>query len=124
MMNDAGVRELHESGMGIGAHTVDHPILRLCNEGETIRQVSESREYLEALIGDDVRLFAYPNGKPGTDYRPEQARLVEKLGFKAAVSTASGASSKRDDLFQLRRFTPWDSSRHRFAARLALNLRR
>lgn len=124
MMNDAGVRELHESGMGIGAHTVDHPILRLCSEGETIRQVSESREYLEALIGDDVRLFAYPNGKPGTDYRPDQARLVEELGFKAAVSTAPGASGKGDDLFQLRRFTPWDSSRHRFAARLALNLRR
>ena len=124
MMNDAGVRELHESGMGIGAHTVDHPILRLCDEAETIRQITESREYLQALTGDDVRLFAYPNGKPGTDYRPDQARLVESLGFKAAVSTAPGTSRMGDDLFQLRRFTPWDRSRHRFAARLALNLRR
>jgi peptidoglycan/xylan/chitin deacetylase (PgdA/CDA1 family) len=123
MMNDASVRELHESGMGIGAHTVDHPILRLCDEAETIRQITESREYLQALTGDDVRLFAYPNGKPGTDYRPDQARLVESLGFKAAVSTAPGTSKKGDDLFQLRRFTPWDRSRHRFAARLAMNLR-
>ena len=123
MMNDANVRELHESGMGIGAHTVDHPILRLCDEAETIRQINESREYLQALTGDDIRLFAYPNGKPGTDYRPDQARLVESLGFKAAGSTAPGTSRKGDDLFQLRRFTPWDRSRHRFAARLALNLR-
>jgi peptidoglycan/xylan/chitin deacetylase (PgdA/CDA1 family) len=124
MMNDAGVRELHESGMGIGAHTVDHPILRLCDDAETIRQISESREYLQAITGDEVPLFAYPNGKPGTDYRPDQARLVESLGFKAAVSTAPGTSRKGDDLFQLRRFTPWDRSRYRFAARLALNLRR
>jgi peptidoglycan/xylan/chitin deacetylase (PgdA/CDA1 family) len=57
MMTDAGVQELHKSGMGIGAHTVDHPILRLCDEVETIRQINESREYLEALTGDDVRLF-------------------------------------------------------------------
>lgn len=123
MLNDAGVRKLHESGMGIGAHTVDHPILRLCDEAETIRQITESREYLQALTGDDVCLFAYPNGKPGADYRPDQARLVESLGFKAAVSTAPGTSRKGDDLFQLRRYTPWDRSRHRFAARLALNLR-
>lgn len=124
MMTDTQVRELHAAGMTIGAHTVDHPILRLCDSAEARREISASRDYLEALSGDKVTLFAYPNGKPGTDYLPEQARLVEELGFKAAVSTAPGASRAGDDVFQLRRFTPWDRSRHKFAARLALNLTR
>lgn len=124
MMSDTQVRELHEAGMSVGAHTVDHPILRLCDTAEATRQINGSRDYLEELIGDKVTLFAYPNGKPGMDYRPDQARLLEKLGFQAAVSTAPGASHAGDDLFQLRRFTPWDRSRHRFAGRLALNLRR
>lgn len=122
MLSDAGVCDLHDAGMGVGAHTVDHPILRLCNESEARRQIMESREYLEALIGDRVRLFAYPNGKPDTDYTAAQAQLVKKLGFVAAVSTEPGASRAGDDMYQLRRFTPWDQHRHRFALRLSLNL--
>jgi peptidoglycan/xylan/chitin deacetylase (PgdA/CDA1 family) len=123
MLNDDGVRKLHEGGMGIGAHTVDHPILRLCDDSEARRQITESRDYLEAITGDRVSLFAYPNGKPGTDYTVEQAQLVKKLGFLAAVSTEPGASRAGNDIYQLRRFTPWDRHRHRFALRLSLNLR-
>jgi peptidoglycan/xylan/chitin deacetylase (PgdA/CDA1 family) len=122
MMSDDQVRQLHDAGMTVGAHTVDHPILSLCDTAEATRQIGDSRDRLEELTGDKVRLFAYPNGKPRTDYLPEQARLVKKLGFQAAVSTAPGASRAGDDLYQLRRFTPWDKTRHRFAARLALNL--
>lgn len=124
MMSDDQVRELHRDGMGIGAHTVDHPILARCDDQEARQQIIDSREYLEALLNDRVTLFAYPNGKPGTDYTADQARMVENLGFTAAVSTALGASRSGDDIFQLRRFTPWDQSRFRFGIRLALNLRR
>ena len=123
MLSDAGVLELHKGGMVIGAHTVDHPILRLCDESEASRQIAESRDYLEALTGHRVSLFAYPNGKHGNDYTAEQARLVRKLGFVAAVSTEPGASRASDDIYQLRRFTPWDRHRHRFALRLSLNLK-
>ena len=121
MMDTGQVRLLHESGMTIGAHTVDHPILSLCDAEHAKRQISDSREYLEKLTGEKINLFAYPNGKPNVDYLPEQARLVEDLGFRAAVSTAPGTSRAGDDLFQLRRFTPWERSRHRFAARLVQN---
>ena len=122
MMEDNDIRKLHNAGMGIGAHTVDHPILRLCDESEVCNELSGSRDYLEALTDRPVRLFAYPNGKPEIDYTTSQARLVERLGFLAAVSTAPGASGFGDDPFQLRRFTPWDKSRHRFALRLLRNL--
>jgi peptidoglycan/xylan/chitin deacetylase (PgdA/CDA1 family) len=123
MMNGDGVRTLHSAGMGIGAHTVDHPILRLCSETETRQQILDSRDYLEGLTGERVSLFAYPNGKPNIDYTPDQARLVEELGFEGAVSTQPGTSGAVDDRFQLRRFTPWDRSPFLFAMRLALNVR-
>ncbi len=124
MMSDGQVRQLQDAGMTIGAHTVDHPILSLCDPAEAKRQIGDSRDHLQELTGEKVTLFAYPNGKPGKDYLPEQTRLVKELGFRAAVSTAPGASRAGDDLYQLRRFTPWDRSRHRFVARLALNLTR
>jgi peptidoglycan/xylan/chitin deacetylase (PgdA/CDA1 family) len=123
MLNDTQVRQLYDAGMGVGAHTVDHPILRLCDESEARRQIAESRDYLEALIGDQVSLFAYPNGKLNVDYKASQAKLVRKLGFLAAVSTEPGAARTGDDMHQLQRFTPWDRRRHRYALRLMSNLR-
>lgn len=122
MLTSAQLRELHAAGMGIGAHTVSHPILAQCDIESARDEIQTSRQRLQELIGTRIGLFAYPNGKPGTDYLPEHARLVSELGFDAAVSTSPGASRRGDDTFQLRRFTPWDREKHRFGLRLALNV--
>jgi peptidoglycan/xylan/chitin deacetylase (PgdA/CDA1 family) len=121
MMSPDQVRALRAAGMQIGAHTVNHPILARLDLDTAGREIAESRRYLEDLLGERVGLFAYPNGKPGSDYLPEQARLVESLGFEAAVTTAWGAARQGCDPFQIPRFTPWDRSRARFGLRLARN---
>jgi len=122
MMSRADVVALRDAGMQVGAHTVTHPILATLAEAGARREIDESRRLLETLLDERVRLFAYPNGKPGADYLPEHARLVRELGFDAAVSTAHGAAAAEDDLMELPRFTPWDRSRWRFGARLVANL--
>lgn len=124
MMTGAQVRALRAEGMQVGAHTVHHPILATLSEAEAADEIGRSRDALETLLGERVALFAYPNGKPGADYLPEiHPGLVRALGFDAAVSTCWGASRQGDDLFQIRRFTPWDRDRWRFGLRLARNLR-
>lgn len=123
MMRSAQVRELHQAGMQIGAHTVSHPILARTVPADAREEIGRSREVLQGLLGERVGLFAYPNGKPGTDYLPEHAALVRDLGFDAAVSTAWGAAASGTDPFQIPRFTPWDRSPLRFGLRLAGNLR-
>jgi hypothetical protein len=86
-------------------------------------EIQRSRCALESLLGERVSLFAYPNGKPGTDYRPEvHPHLVREMGFEAAVSTEWGASRRGDDPYQIKRFTPWDRGRVKFGLRLARNL--
>jgi peptidoglycan/xylan/chitin deacetylase (PgdA/CDA1 family) len=122
MLTRAHVRELHCAGMDIGAHTVSHPILALCDDAIARSEIAESRNQLESVLGERVGLFAYPNGKLGADYTPTHAKMVAKLGFDAAVSTNPGASRYGDDPFQLHRFTPWDTPRWRFGLRLAQNL--
>jgi hypothetical protein len=122
MMSSAQVRQLHRCGMGIGAHTVRHPILARMPLTRAQREIAEGRRMLEGLIGDEVRLFAYPNGKPGIDYGAEHVALVRELGFEGAVSTAWGAAGAEPDVYQLPRFTPWDRSRRRFLLRLAANV--
>jgi peptidoglycan/xylan/chitin deacetylase (PgdA/CDA1 family) len=122
MMTDAGVRRLRDAGMGIGGHTVNHPILASTDPAEARREIAQGREYLEGLLGERLTLFAYPNGRPHQDYRAEHVEMVKAMGFRAAVSTAWGAARSGTDRFQLPRFTPWDRSPARFAARLVINL--
>jgi peptidoglycan/xylan/chitin deacetylase (PgdA/CDA1 family) len=123
MMTSAQVAKLQRGGMTIGAHTRTHPILANVDAPSAEREVAGGRADLEAITGKSIRLFAYPNGRPPTDYRPEHVALVQRLGFDAAFCTAPGAANTASDRFQFPRFTPWDAGTFRFAARLARNIR-
>lgn len=122
MMTSAEVKSLFQAGMQIGAHTVSHPILARLSDEEAKREIQNSKVFLEELLGERVGLFAYPNGKPGEDYSPQTVDVVRQLDFDAAVSTAWGVTSTGNDLFQIRRFTPWDRSKGKFGLRLLANL--
>jgi peptidoglycan/xylan/chitin deacetylase (PgdA/CDA1 family) len=122
MMDMAQLRRLRDAGMGLGAHTVNHPILARLDPAQAREEIAAGKAQLEQLLGQPVPLFAYPNGKPGEDYAAEHVAMVRELGFEAAVSTAWGAQRGIPDWFQLPRFTPWDRSPGRFVLRLARNL--
>ena len=121
MMSSAQIRKLHDEGMEIGGHTVNHPILTVLDEPAARAEILDNKLRLEEITDAPVRLFAYPNGKPGQDYGPQHVQLVRAAGFAAAVSTVAGAADRGSDLFQLPRFTPWDRSPRRFGLRLLVN---
>lgn len=122
MMDTQQLKALAAAGMEIGGHTARHPILANLDEAATIKEIEEGRDYLESLLSIKLKTFAYPNGKPGVDYRLEQADIPKKLGFEAAVSTQWGAANRNTDLFQLPRFTPYSSDLSRFNPMLIKNL--
>lgn len=122
MLTSDQVRVLRREGIEIGAHTRSHPILAAIDDEQAREQIVSSKRHLEELLDAPVRLFAYPNGRPGQDYRREHVRMVQEAGFMAAVSTAMGVATVRADVYQLPRFTPWDRTPLRFTARLVLNL--
>ena len=117
------VRLLHSQGFDIGAHTVEHPILTECTREQARSEIGASKEELEAIIGGRVHSFAYPNGRPNTDYGQEHVDMVKALGYKVAVTTSNGAATRGADIFQLPRFTPWGLSDERIAYQLARNMR-
>lgn len=124
MMRSGQVRALHAAGMEIGAHTVNHPILRTLDERSAEREIADSRDMLQALTGAPVRQFAYPNGRPDQDYDLRDASLVRRLGFQAAVSTAVGVATQASDVFQLPRYTPWQPGQLAWTLGLAARRRR
>lgn len=121
MMTSAQVQQMHANGMQIGAHTVNHPILAKTDLITAEREIAESKLCLEQLVKEPVKLFAYPNGRPGQDYLPEHALLTRKLGFMASVATSWGVSKRDSNLFNLPRFTPWDQGQLAFGTRLLRN---
>lgn len=122
MMKTGQVMALHRAGMEIGAHTVSHPILATMPEHAARAEIANSKCQLEGIVKARVRLFAYPNGKPGQDYGQCHVGIVKDLGFDAAVATHWGAAQYGSDPFQLPRFTPWDRGRLRFLLRLRQNM--
>ena len=122
MMTDEQVRFLRDAGMEVGAHTRKHPILAKCTPAQAQAEIADGRDDLAALLGTPPRLFAYPNGKPGTDYDATHVELVKRTGFDAAVSTSGGAARAGDDPYQLPRFTPWARKQLHFGLRITQNL--
>jgi len=122
MLTCAQLRDLAAAGMGVGAHTAHHPILAALSDAEARREIVDGREAVAEIVRQPVKLFAYPNGRPNTDYTTAHARLAQALGFVAAVSTAPGAARASTPCYQLPRFTPWDRTPGRYGLRLARNL--
>jgi peptidoglycan/xylan/chitin deacetylase (PgdA/CDA1 family) len=121
MMGADKIRILADAGMEIGSHTRTHPILTSLDVDEARSEIVESKHALEKIINRPVRYFAYPNGKPYEDYMPEHVDIVRNAGFEAALSTAKGVVTASSDMFQLPRFTPWDSNPSKFILRLLSN---
>lgn len=122
MMTTAQLRQLHDAGMEIGGHTHRHPILARLDDKAAHDEIQTGIEWLERTLGNRIRVFAYPNGKPGHDYLPGQAEILRKLALSGAVSTRHGVGSASSDPFQLPRFTPWSPKPSRFIPMLLRNL--
>lgn len=118
MMTTEQLILLHRSGVEIGGHTVNHPILAKLDEAPARREISDNKAFLEKLLNVELRFFAYPNGKPVEDYLPSQVSLVRELGYDAAVSTCWGVANCCSDQWQLPRFTPWDLTPPMFMSRM------
>jgi peptidoglycan/xylan/chitin deacetylase (PgdA/CDA1 family) len=118
MLTSAQLRTLRAGGADIGAHTATHPILTRLSPAAAREDIAAGKATLEGLLGEPIRLFAYPNGRPGEDYDARHVALVRDLGFRAALATAWGAAYRGCDPYQVPRVAPWDVTSPRYAARL------
>lgn len=118
MLSTGQLVQLQQNGMEIGGHTVTHPIMAKLSDAEVQRELTENKQFLEQLLGGQVRYFAYPNGKTGQDYLPGQSALVKACGYQAALTTDWGVANNTSEVWQLPRFTPWDKSPIKFMVRM------
>ena len=112
------LRTLMRNNIEIGGHTVNHPILTRIDDATARREIVDNKADLEQIIGRPVRLFAYPNGRPPTDFDARHVAMVEAAGYDAAFTTVGCAATAGNSPFEFPRRRPWDTTPLRFAARL------
>lgn len=99
LLSGPEISELKNGGISFGCHTKSHPRLSRLSDDEIKREVSESKEELEARLGSPVKFFCYPYG----DFDTRVTDQVREAGYLAAVSERRGFVHRGDDPFTLRR---------------------
>jgi peptidoglycan/xylan/chitin deacetylase (PgdA/CDA1 family) len=89
------VRELARSGMGLGGHTVTHPVLAR-HSGERQRaEIVGSIDRIGEETGVRPRFFSYPDGMPGT-FDAETVTHLREAGIELAFSNYGGVAGAGD----------------------------
>ncbi|MBP3739964.1 MAG: polysaccharide deacetylase family protein [Prevotella sp.] len=76
----------------IGAHTVSHPKLDTLSLGEQKKEIEQSVQELEFLLGHPIRHFSYPHGA----YNADTLKIVNECHFISTLR-AWGGSIRKDD---------------------------
>jgi len=97
------------------SHTRFHPILTTTPDRECADEILESKNELEALLGEDCLHFSYPNG----DYSQREIELLREAGYTSARTVDLGWNGPHADIYRLKILgTADDASVNRLAADL------
>ena len=121
VMRLSDLRDLHNKGFAIGSHTVNHPILNKATPSEVTDELVRSRDQIESVIGGKVKSFAYPNGRPTTDFNSDHVQMVKNAGYQFAVTTHHGVLREDTDPFLIPRFTPWGPGKFKMLSQTLRN---
>jgi peptidoglycan/xylan/chitin deacetylase (PgdA/CDA1 family) len=101
----------------IGAHTVDHVLLRDRPVREQQDTISRSKAELEQSIAQTVSHFAYPFGRRG-QFDDHSVHAVRSAGYDTACTTIPGTARSSTDPYRLPRRLVMDWGRLRFRAQM------
>ena len=97
-MTEQDIREMSGSGIEFGSHSMNHKLLDRTTDDDVAAEVIDSKMYLEDLLQNECRVFAYPAG-----YHTAFARAaVERAGYIGAFTTTYG-NNENPDIFALNR---------------------
>lgn len=100
------VKEMHDAGMEIAAHTVSHPDLRTLSKERQTTEISDSIQTLHKTLGVTVACLAYPYGK----YNRTTLQIVRNLHIPFATTTHRGVATDQNDAAQLPRLRMEDKT--------------
>ena len=99
-MSAAELRQLDADPLcTIGAHTVSHPKLDTLPYEEQYKEIADSKQELEQLLGHPVQHFSFPHGAHNAD----TLDICRELGFQTVAQAWGGAIRKGQHPYPLPR---------------------
>jgi len=89
MMSWDNVREMDESCISFGSHTVSHPILSQLTDVELSEELEESKRDIEKNLNHVVDTISYPVGDSNA-FNDRVLNATKKAGYKVGFSYISG----------------------------------
>ena len=99
------VRELSDSGVEFGSHTVTHPKLYQLSDAQIFDELCRSKSTIEDKIGRRVDSFAYPYAIPQGDSRflLRLKKILIDVGYKTCFCTTIGRATRHSDSLLIER---------------------
>ena len=105
--------ELSKSNLvKISSHTHTHSVLNKLNENDLVRELEQSKEILEALIGNTVDSICYPEGK----FNQKIIQIAQLAGYKRQYSSLPGFFSNKFEKNVIKRSLVQFSEKNEFKA--------
>ncbi len=102
-MDWGGARALVRRGFEVASHSHHHAILAMERPEEQVRDLAESRRWLQRELDVPVSLLAYPNGLEG-DYDAGTIEAARAAGYSHAVTTIGGWNRPGTPAYEIHRF--------------------
>jgi len=97
-------RKLRDAGMTIGSHTVNHARLANLDDAAAGRELAQSKQAIEANLGQPCQHFCSPFGIPGCDFIVNRDPVLAKsAGYKSMLTTERGAMRQGGNPHRMRR---------------------
>ena len=93
------MKEMSDYGIDIECHTINHVRLGELSYEEQLKEITESRDFIEKVTGKDVISIAYPYG----NYNDDTLRAVQDAGYSLAFGISNGKANRTDNIFALNR---------------------
>jgi peptidoglycan/xylan/chitin deacetylase (PgdA/CDA1 family) len=106
------------AGMTVGFHTLHHQRLTLLSDEAIDLAMVDGRAELEAVVGERLRLFAYPHGKANRRI----AERVQRAGYLAAWTGSPRPMKPGSHPYLLGRWEPGPLGAQDFSARVVARL--
>ncbi|SUX05514.1 polysaccharide deacetylase family protein [Campylobacter lari] len=88
-MSENELKEMHDNGMILGSHSVDHLVFSKLKESEQITQIKHSFDFLENLLGKlSIKSFCYPYGGYHT-FTDFTEKILTKYGCNFSFNVES-----------------------------------
>lgn len=105
IVNSKEIEKWIDSGMSIGSHTLNHPILLNLEHDRLKMELGSSKDILEGIIARPVCYLAYPNG----DYNSNTKLVADSVGYSAGFTLFRDHVSTQSENMALPRYAAGNS---------------